>query len=96
MLNARRHRLGEQAQAGGDGHLPAFAECSTPEGIGSENSFLSVPAFASLAPCSTPEGIGSENSRPLSAFGLGGVLCSTPEGIGSENSRCRSRCSAPE
>ncbi len=63
MLNARRHRSGEQALIAA---LPALIEeCSTPEGIGAANNAKGRAAFVLADVCSTPEGIGAANNPGL-------------------------------
>ena len=83
VLNARRHRLGEQGRP--DFVRVAKNRCSTPEGIGSENSISIRSLSTSDRRCSTPEGIGSENSFEEWEKHFVETMCSTPEGIGSEN-----------
>ena len=86
VLNARRHRLGEQSLRLSPTR-PIRSACSTPEGIGSENRSV-VPHAGGVRRRGV---LNARRHRLGEQEGLKAVQavypgCSTPEGIGSENS----------
>ena len=79
VLNARRHRDGDQA--GVSSTATTVAECSTPEGIETVIRTRHLPPHFAMTACSTPEGIETVIRQALAHEIGSAYACSTPEGI---------------
>ena len=81
VLNARRHRSGDDTSASLTGH-PTSRRAQRPKASERRRPVGDLPAPSQRIRCSTPEGIGAATTVIAMPFPSGPFACSTPEGIG--------------